>query len=111
MARIITIDRWNSADLFVPGIDPAQIVADGNAWLAENSWDLGAEEGVSFVVTTPTEDIRVGWYRVNPCGDTCPCGEGFVGHWVPTDGPTRGGFQGAMVTYGFTNEVVEVAAR
>jgi hypothetical protein len=110
MARIITIDSWNGRDLFVPGTDPARIIADGNAWLAKESWDLGAEEGVTFVITTPTEDIRIGWYRVNPCSDTCPCGERYVGHWVSTDGPTRGGFQGAMVAYGLPRKTAEAAA-
>lgn len=91
MARIVYIEHWDKDVLFVPGTDPAQIVADGNVYLAANVADWGDE----VAVVTPPEQVRVAWYRVNPCH----CGDGHCGHWDETAGKTRGGFQGAMVTF------------
>lgn len=95
-ARIIHIEHWDRDDLFVPGTDPKQIVADGNMYLDREKNEFGED---AIVVTAPGQ-IRIGWYRVNPCKPGINCGDEHIGHWAETEGKTRGGFQGAMVTIG-----------
>jgi hypothetical protein len=102
MARIIPIEHWDRDVLFVPGTDPEQIIADGNAYLARNPNNEYDEDAV---ITTPPDEIRIGWYRVNPCKPGVNCGDYHCGHWVDTPERTRGGFQGAMVTVGCRSEV------
>jgi hypothetical protein len=101
-ATIRLIEGWRNDYLFVPGTDPAQIVADGNAFLADDeAFRAGLAEGLS--VTTPLDKVRIAWFRVNPCGPNV-CGDNHNGHWTETPEKTRGGFQGAEVEFGFPDD-------
>jgi hypothetical protein len=85
-AKITRLDSYDDGPaLFVPGTDPTQILEDAQG-------ELDTDEEIV------PGDIRVGWYRVNPCTPYfCEDGGGHTGHWTPTPGKTRGGFQGAIV--------------
>lgn len=100
MARVLFIDSHAREDLFVPGTDPAKIVADGNSFLANgrDETDSGGHK-----VITPVDEVRIGWFHVNPCSPNA-CGEDHSGHWTPTERPTRGGFQGAMLATGWVED-------
>lgn len=88
MAKIARIEDWDGeGNLFVPGTDPTQILRDAQGEI---------DEGES--VLTAIEEIKVEWFRVNPCHPSnCYDGGHHSGHWVRTGSPTRGGFQGALL--------------
>jgi hypothetical protein len=102
MASIRLIASWNDEHLFVPGNDPARIIADGNEFLvSDEARTTGLADGL--IVITPQGKVRVSWYRVNPCSPST-CGDFHNGHWTETPERTRGGFQGAMIAFGWAGE-------
>lgn len=90
-ARIMRLDCEGEQQIFVPGTDPAEI-------LAAAAGELDTDEEIF----TQLDDVKVGWWRVNPCSpENCWDDGRHHGHWTQTGRQTRGGFQGAAVTVGF----------
>lgn len=93
-AKVTRLSAPDDETLFVPGNDPAEILATAQAEIEDH------EE-----VITALDDIKVSWWRVNPCRPgNCYDGGGHNGHWTPTSGRTRGGFQGATVEVGYRED-------
>jgi hypothetical protein len=96
MAQITRIVGDFAENLFVPGVDPEAILHAAR----------GALDDDDEVILTPVRGIEVRWFRVNPCHPNS-CWDGGIhnGHWTPTDGKTRGGFQGAMLATGYRDHL------
>ena len=88
----LKIDRIDSDDdgpsLIVRGLkDPAEILA-----AAQGELDTGE------IVTTTLDEIKVEWWRINPCREGFNCDYQHTGHWTSTGArQSRGGFLAAQV--------------
>lgn len=83
--RLESDDRGPS--LIIRGLaEPAEILA-----AAQGELDDGE------ITTTPLEEIKVSWWRINPCREGFNCDDQHLGHYAQTGHQTRGGFQAAEV--------------
>lgn len=94
-AKIARIWNEDCGDmLVVPGVNPAEILADASLYLDDDE----------RIVTT-SDEVRVRWWRVSPCHpNSCPEGGGHHTHYEDSHRKTRGSFQAAGLEIDTTDD-------
>lgn len=95
MAKVTQIYGWDDSEYLIvpakPGTETAEILATVRRELDDG-----------YVVLDDPDDVRIEWWRVNPCHPNS-CGEGpHKGHWTQTANQTRGGFTAAQIRVGWS---------
>lgn len=96
--KVNRIVDWDEGDsLIVRGsTDPNEILAAARD-------ELGSIDD-GMVVTTTRDQVRVNWWRVNPCREGYNCDERHLGHFTEVGRKTRGGFLAAEIHIGWPEE-------